>query len=182
MSDMERLYLADLRDRLTKLQATAERAIAQTSDAHFRSAPDPETNSIAITVKHVAGNLRSRFSGFLVTDGEKPDRARDGEFILSPDDTREGLMSRWAEGWGLLDETLDSLEPGDLVRTVQIRREAHSVVGALNRNFGHLAYHVGQIVQLAKHYTGPTWQTLTIPRAAPAPASSSQSHPATRPG
>lgn len=172
MNEIGRLYLADLRDRLAKLRETAERAIAQTSGEHFVAAPDAGTNSIAITVKHVAGNLRSRFTGFMVTDGEKPDRNRDGEFELTPDDTRDALLARWAEGWRLLITALDSLQPEDLPRTLQIRREPHSVIGALNRNFGHLAYHVGQIVLLAKHYAGPAWQTLTIPRAAPRAAPS----------
>lgn len=159
-------YLSDMRERLAALRETAERAIAQVSDADFTAAPDPETNSIAITVKHVAGNLRSRFTGFGESDGEKPDRDRDGEFILAPGDSRERLMARWTEGWGLLLGALDALGADDLSRTVAIRGVPHTIVGALNRNLSHLAYHVGQVVQLAKHYAGPSWQTLTIPRGA----------------
>jgi hypothetical protein len=159
-------YLADMRERLTALRATAERAIAQVANGDFAAAPDPETNSIAITVKHVAGNLRSRFTGFGQADGEKPDRDRDGEFLLAAGDTREALMARWAEGWTLLVAAVESLDPGDLTRIVTIRGQPHNIVGALNRNLSHLAYHVGQIVQLARHHAGPAWQTLTIPRGA----------------
>ena len=165
-ADVGATYLADMRERLTALRDTAERALAQVSDERFASAPDPETNSIAITVKHVAGNLRSRFTGFGQSDGEKPDRDRDGEFILREGDTRDALMARWSEGWVLLLAAVDSLGPGDLVRTVTIRGQPHSVLGALNRNLSHLAYHVGQIVQLARHYAGSGWRTLTIPRGA----------------
>ena len=164
--DAGAVYLADMRERLTALRDTAERAIAQVSDGSFAAAPDPETNSIAITVKHVAGNLRSRFTGFGRSDGEKPDRDRDGEFILAAGDSRDALMARWAEGWTLLLGAVDSLEPGDLTRTVTIRGQPHTVLGALNRNLSHLAFHVGQIVQLARHYAGPEWRTLTIPRGA----------------
>lgn len=165
-ADPGRAYLADMRERVTALRETAERAIAQVSDTDFAAAPDPETNSIAITVKHVAGNLRSRFTRFGESDGEKPDRDRDGEFILAPGDSRELLMARWAEGWALLLGAIDSLGPDVLSRTVTIRGVPHTIVGALNRNLSHLAYHAGQIVQLAKHYAGPSWQTLTIPRGA----------------
>jgi hypothetical protein len=167
MPDLAELYLADLRERFTKLRDTAERAVAQTSDAHLVAAPDAETNSIAVTLKHVGGNLRSRFTDFLTTDGEKPGRDRDAEFVIGPADTRESLLAGWAAGWDLLLGTVDRLRADDLVRTVHIRGEPHSVVGALDRSLVHLAYHVGQIVQLAKHHAGPSWRTLTIPRAAP---------------
>jgi hypothetical protein len=158
--------LADMRGRVAALRETAERAIAQVSDDAFAASPDPGTNSIAITVKHVAGNLRSRFTGFGASDGEKPDRDRDGEFMLKPDDTRERLTASWHQGWDALFRAMDALGPRDLTRTVTIRGVPHTVIGALNRNLSHAAYHVGQIVLLAKHYAGPSWQTLTIPRGA----------------
>ncbi len=166
MSDLAQTYLTDMRLRLEKLRSTAEAAIAQCSDASFTASPDSETNSIALTVKHIAGNLQSRFTDFIVTDGEKPDRHRDNEFILMPRDTREALMQRWSNSWDLMLRAVEALTPDDLERTLTIRREPHTVVAALNRNLVHLAYHVGQIVQLAKHYAGPAWHTLTIARGA----------------
>jgi hypothetical protein len=164
MADFRQQYLSDIGNQFAKLRTTAEQAMGQVGDGDFVRPLDPENNSIALTVKHVAGNLRSRCTDFLTTDGEKPDRDRDDEFILQPGDTRAELMKRWASGWDLLAATVNTLTPDDLVRTVYIRREPHSVTGALNRHIGHLAYHVGQIVQLAKHWAGPEWRTLTIPR------------------
>jgi len=166
MSDLATTYLTDMLLRLAKLRSTAEGAISQCSDASFTASPDAETNSIALTVKHIAGNLQSRFTDFIATDGEKPDRHRDNEFILMPRDTREALMQRWGESWDLLLRAVKALAPEDLDRTLTIRGEPHSVVAALNRNLAHLAYHIGQIVQLAKHYAGPEWRTLTIARGA----------------
>jgi hypothetical protein len=166
MPDLSTIYLTDMRLRLVKLRTTAEAAIAQCSDASFAASPDAETNSIALTVKHIAGNLRSRFSNFNVSDGEKPDRHRDNEFILMPRDTREALLQRWSESWDLMLHAVAALTPEDLGRTLTIRGEPHTVVSALNRNLVHLAYHAGQIVQLAKHYAGPEWRTLTIARGA----------------
>jgi hypothetical protein len=166
MPDLASTYLTDVRLRLEKLRATAEGAVAQCSDASFTASPDAETNSIALTIKHIAGNLNSRFSEFIVSDGEKPDRHRDDEFILMPRDTREALMQRWSDAWDLMLRAVVALTPGDLERTLTIRGEQHTVVAALNRNLVHLAYHIGQIVQLAKHYAGPGWRTLTIARGA----------------
>jgi hypothetical protein len=164
MTDVRDHYLTDMRSQFAKLRSTAERAMAQVSDADFLRALDQENNSIAITVKHIAGNLRARCTDFLTADGEKPDRDRDGEFVLEPGDTRIRLMSQWQSGWDLLDATVGALSPADVERTVTIRAEPHTVVQALNRNLGHLAYHTGQIVQLAKHWVGSDWRTLTIPR------------------
>ncbi|HET7469157.1 MAG TPA: DUF1572 family protein [Gemmatimonadales bacterium] len=164
MTDVRDHYLTDMRSHFAKLRGTAERAMAQVSDADFTRSLDQENNSIAITVKHIAGNLRSRCTDFLTADGEKPDRDRDGEFLLEPGDTRTRLMSQWQAGWDLLDATVAALSAGDVERTVTIRAEAHTVLQALNRNLGHLAYHTGQIVQLAKHWVGSDWRTLTIPR------------------
>jgi Protein of unknown function (DUF1572) len=164
MTDFRDHYLTDLRSQFAKLRTTAERAMAQVSDSDFTRPLDAENNSIAITVKHIAGNLRSRCTDFLTSDGEKPDRDRDGEFVLEPGDTRAGLMSQWQASWDLLDATVGGLSAEDVDRTVYIRAEPHTVGQALHRNLGHLAYHTGQIVQLAKHWAGSDWRTLTIAR------------------
>jgi len=164
MTDFRDHYLADMRSQLVKLRSAAERAMAQVSDHDFARLLDEENNSIAITVKHIAGNLRSRCSDFLTSDGEKPDRDRDGEFVVGPSDTRSGLMSQWQAGWDLLDGAVGALSAADVERTVYIRAEPHTVIQALNRHLGHLAYHTGQIVLLAKHWAGSEWRTLTIPR------------------
>lgn len=138
--------------------------MAQVSDDDFAKLLDEENNSIAVTVKHISGNLRSRCTDFLTSDGEKPDRERDGEFVLEPRDTRARLMSEWAMAWDLLATTVEALRSEDVQRTVYIRAEPHTVGQALNRHLSHLAYHVGQIVLLAKHWAGANWQTLTISR------------------
>ena len=164
MADLGERYLSEIATQFAKLRSTAEQAMAQVGDQDFPRVLDPESNSIAIIVKHIAGNLRSRCTDFLTSDGEKPDRNRDGEFELHPQDTRAALLMGWAAGWDLLAATVAGLKPGDLQRTVYIRREPHTVLQALNRHLGHLAYHVGQIVQLARHWVGPNWRTLTIPR------------------
>jgi hypothetical protein len=164
MSDFRHDYLADIRAQLARLRSAAERAMAQVGDHDFAKVLDTDANSIAVIVKHVAGNLRSRCTNFLTSDGEKPDRDRDGEFELRPNDTRTSLLNEWATAWDLLGATVEGLSPDDLQRTIHIRDEPHTVVQALNRHLGHLAYHVGQIVLLAKHWTGGEWQTLTIPR------------------
>lgn len=138
--------------------------MAQVGDEDFGKVPDPENNSIAIIVKHVSGNLRSRCTDWFTSDGEKPDRDRDGEFVLHPGDTRAHLLNEWASAWDLLAAAVEALEPDDLQRTLYIRAEPHTVGQALNRHLGHLAYHTGQIALLAKHWAGSEWKTLTIPR------------------
>jgi len=142
----------------------AEGALAQVADEALHVALGPEENSIAVLVQHVAGNQLSRWTDFLTTDGEKPDRGRDAEFE-EQGLSRAALMRRWEEGWGRLFATLDSLGPDDLARTVTIRGEPHTVVKALLRQVSHYAYHVGQIVQLARHLAGERWMSLSIPRA-----------------
>src|SRR3954466_14053847 len=127
MPDFREQYLGDMRSQLAKLRSTAERAIAQVRDDDFARLLDGENNSIAITVKHIGGNLRSRCTDFLTSDGEKPDRDRDGEFVLLPRDTRARLMSEWDAGWDLLAATVESLRPEDLQRSVYIRAEPHTV-------------------------------------------------------
>jgi len=138
-------------------------AIAQVADEQLFASPDPETNSIAITMKHMAGNMRSRWRDFLTTDGEKPDRRRDTEFE-DPPATREALMATWEAGWNHVFGALEPLSDADLNRQVTIRGEPHSVMQAINRQMAHYAYHIGQVVQLAKHYGHADWRSLTVPR------------------
>ncbi len=146
-----------------RLKSQADRAVAQIDDRALFARLDEESNSIAIVMKHVAGNLKARWTDFLTTDGEKPDRNRDAEFE-DGGDTRAGVVGLWEDGWRRLFSTLDSLTPADLSRTVAIRGEAHTVPHAIVRNLSHTASHVGQIVLLAKHFAGPRWQTLSIPK------------------
>jgi hypothetical protein len=142
-----------------------ERAIAQVeSDEDLTRQIDPESNSIAIIVKHIAGNLRSRFRDFLASDGEKPDRNRDGEFELTGRASREEILRWWNEGWATVLQAVDSLTPADLERTVHIRGEGFLVVEALNRSVAHTASHVGQIVYLARHLASSSWKSLSIPK------------------
>jgi hypothetical protein len=157
-------YLADIRVQFEKLKAQAERALAQVSDDQLHATLDPESNSLAVLVRHMAGNLRSRFTDFLTADGEKPDRNRDGEFEVDRPWTRAGLMADWESGWAALFATLSSLEPEDVLRDVSIRGERMTALQALNRALAHHASHVGQIVFLAKHLSGPAWRTLSLPR------------------
>jgi uncharacterized damage-inducible protein DinB len=140
-----------------------ERAMAQCPDEALFTILDAESNSIAIIVKHMAGNMRSRWTDFLTTDGEKPDRNRDTEFE-EPPKTRAELMALWERGWKCVFDALEPLTEGDLARKVTIRTEPHSVMQAINRQVAHYSYHVGQIVFLAKHLAGSKWQTLTVPK------------------
>lgn len=149
---------------LQKLKQRADRAVAQVpSEDLFRKLGE-ESNAIAHIMKHLSGNLRARWADFLTTDGEKSDRNRDAEFETEPTDTRESLTERWETGWRCLFDALQKLGPEDLERIVQIRGEPHSVLQAIHRTMTHCANHVGQIILLAKHFTGSRWQTITIPR------------------
>lgn len=141
----------------------ADRAIEQVSDEHLRIPLDEHTNSIAVVMKHVAGNLLSRWTDFLTTDGEKPARNRDDEFVDTFRDRGE-VLEYWERGWARLFATLEGLTDSDFAKTVEIRGEPHSVPLAMSRSLGHTCYHVGQIVQLARHHVGDEWTTLTIPR------------------
>lgn len=161
---IERHYLDDTLQQLRKLKAQAEKAVAQIDDEQIVALLDPDANSIAVIMKHMAGNMRSRWTGFLTSDGEKPDRDRDSEFELTGSDSRPQLMAVWEDGWARMFDAIGSLSEADLTRTVQIRGERHSVVEAINRQVTHYAAHVGQIVLLAKHYAGPKWRTLSIPK------------------
>jgi hypothetical protein len=138
--------------------------MAQLEDKDFFVSLDPESNSVAALVKHIAGNARSRFTDFLSSDGEKPDRFRDQEFEVSAKTTRAEVLGWWEQAWTHVFSALDSLQPEDVQRTVTIRNEPHTVMQALNRALAHYAQHTGQIVFLAKHLRSSRWQTLSIPR------------------
>lgn len=161
---MRETYIADIVRAYRNYRTLAEKAIAQISDDQLTIALHPDGNSIAVLMQHVGGNLRSRFSDFLVADGEKPDRNRDAEFEPPAASDREALMARWNEGWATAMHAVESLTPADMDRTVRIRGEAFLVPEALSRSVTHTAYHVGQIVLLAKHFAGPLWATLSIPK------------------
>lgn len=156
-------YLADSIALFRQYKKLAEKAIEQVTDEQLLIMMDPEMNSIAQTVKHMTGNMRSRWMDFLHSDGEKPDRNRDSEFV-DPPATRESLLALWEEGWRLVFQALEPLTDADLGRKVFIRGEAHSVMQAINRQIAHYAYHCGQIVLLAKHFRSQEWKSLTIPR------------------
>jgi hypothetical protein len=156
-------YRATLRASFEGLKRQAEQALAQIGDDDMGRRLDPETNSLSVLVRHVGGNLRSRFRDFLASDGEKPDRHRDLEFEDAAGG-READMRVWDAGWSELFRALDGLGDADLMTRVEIRGEPHSVVEALERSALHTAGHVGQVVMLAKHLAGSGWRTLSIPR------------------
>jgi hypothetical protein len=157
-------YLEEARRQLRGWKRTAEGALAQLKDDEFFIALDAESNSIAVIMKHIAGNMRSRFTDFLTTDGEKPDRHRDQEFEMTSGTTRADVMRWWEESWARVFATLDTLKPEDVMRTVPIRGEPHTVLQAINRQLAHYAHHIGQIVFLAKHFRASEWKTLSIAR------------------
>ena len=164
MTDIGSHYLDEARRQFRGHKRMAESAMAQLRDEDFFVTLDPESNSIAILVKHLAGNMRSRFTDFLTTDGEKPDRFRDREFELGPATTRAEVMKWWEGGWNVVLATIESLKPEDVMRTVTVRGEPHTVLQAINRQIAHYAQHTGQIVFLAKHLRSKEWKTLSIPR------------------
>ena len=156
-------YIEDSLTLFHYYKKLAERAMEQLTDEQLFALLDEEANSIAIIVKHMAGNMRSRWTDFLTSDGEKPDRDRDGEFV-DPPATRKALLDLWEDGWARLFAALEPLAEADLGRTVTIRGEPHSVLQAVNRQVAHYANHVGQIVMLAKHFAHDHWQSLSVPR------------------
>ena len=156
-------FLADALTLFRYYRKMGERAMEQATDEQLFAALDPEANSIAIIVKHMAGNMRSRWTDFLTSDGEKPGRHRDTEFE-NPPATREAVMALWQAGWDCVFGALEPLTEADMGRRVAIRGEAHSVMQAINRQLGHYACHVGQIVLLAKHYQYDKWRSLSVPR------------------
>lgn len=160
----EQSYIDDCLYQLRKLKTQAERAIVQIKDKQLFLVLDPESNSIAIIMKHMAGNMRSRWTDFLISDGEKPNRNRDAEFETRDSETRKEVLADWEDGWACALRAISDLKPDDLGKTITIRGEAHSVLQAINRQLTHYAAHVGQIVFLAKHYAGSDWKSLSIPR------------------
>src|SRR5436309_15862827 len=156
-------YLKDSLSLFRFYKKLAEGAMDQVSDEQLFTALDEEMNSIAIIVKHMAGNMRSRWTDFLTSDGEKPDRNRDSEFVAPPT-TRPDLMRLWNECWDIVFRALEPLSDSDLTRAVTIRGEPHSVMQAINRQVAHYAYHCGQIVFLAKHFQNKQWKSLSVPR------------------
>lgn len=157
-------YLEEIRRQFRGYKRLGEGAIAQLKDEELFHALDAEANSVAVIIKHLAGNMRSRFSDFLTSDGEKPDRHRDQEFELNSTPTREELMRWWEDGWSHVFAAIALLRPEDVMRKVPIRGEPHTVLQAFNRQLAHYAYHIGQIVFLAKHARSRDWKSLSIPR------------------
>lgn len=156
--------LENVTDQMRRMRTLAEGAVAQVSDEDLFRLIDSESNTIAIVMRHIAGNLRSRFTDFLSLDGEKPDRNRDGEFEVPPGTTRETVLGDWNLGFSRLESALAELKPADLMRDVHIRGERMTAMEALHRALAHVSMHVGQIVMLAKHMRGSNWRTLSIPR------------------
>ena len=164
MNEIGQHYLEDALRTFRDYKKLAERAFAQTSDEDFFRTIDDESNSIAVIIKHIAGNMLSRWTDFLTTDGEKPDRNRDMEFVMLPETTKDEMLAYWEKGWKCTFEALEPLTPDDLMRTVRIRAEDHTVVQAINRQIAHYANHIGQIVYLAKHFKSSEWQSLSVPK------------------
>jgi hypothetical protein len=165
IADLAAHYLDEAHRQMRGHKRLAEGAMAQLKDAELFMTLDPESNSIAVIVKHMAGNMRSRFTDFLTSDGEKPDRHRDQEFELNPaTTTRADLTKWWEDGWGRVFAAIEALKPDDVMRKVTIRGEPHTVLQAINRQIAHYAQHTGQIVFMAKHIRSGKWKTLSIPR------------------
>ena len=162
--DIATHYLDEVRRQFRGHKRLAEGAMAQLKDEELFTTLDPESNSIAILVKHLGGNMRSRFTDFLTTDGEKPGRNRDQEFEMTSATTRADVMRWWEEGWARVFAAIEALKPEDVMRTVTIRGEPHTVMQAINRQIAHYAQHTGQIVFLAKHFRSGEWKTLSVPR------------------
>jgi hypothetical protein len=157
-------YLANSIATLREYKQLAEKAVAQVSDEEFFAALDAESNSIAVIMKHIAGNMISRWTDFLTSDGEKPDRNRDAEFEMTPHTTRAEIAAYWERGWAAVFTAVEPLTVEDFDRKTLIRGEPHTIVQAINRQLTHYAYHIGQIVFLAKHFRSAEWQSLSVPR------------------
>ncbi|MGI9166817.1 MAG: DUF1572 family protein [Pyrinomonadaceae bacterium] len=157
-------YLSDALANFRAYRKLAEKALDQLNHEELFIAIDEESNSIAVIMKHMAGNMLSRWTDFLTTDGEKPDRNRDLEFVIEPHTTKEGLVAYWEKGWDAVFTAIESLRPDDFEKKVMIRGEEHTIVQAINRQMTHYAYHIGQIVFLAKHFRSHEWRSLSIPK------------------
>jgi hypothetical protein len=169
-SDMRAAYLQDVLRQFRMFKGYVDKALPRIADEHLHTALDAHSNSIAVIMKHVAGNLRSRYRDFLTADGEKPDRHRDLEFEMTGSESRDAIVKHWEEGWATALGSVEALAPEDLERTVHIRGEGFLVIEALNRSVAHAASHVGQIVYLARHFAGDNWTSLTIPKGGSATA------------
>ena len=156
-------YLDDVTHSIRKHKVMAERAFGQLDDGAFFQKPAAECNSVAVVVKHLAGNLTARWTDFLTTDGEKPWRDRDAEFVIAPEDTRANLLAAWEKGFQALLQTLETLQEGDFTKQVMIRGEPHTVAQAIQRSLTHTVYHIGQIIYIAKMLKTADWQWITIP-------------------
>jgi hypothetical protein len=157
-------YLADALSSLRAYKKLADKAIAQTKDNELFVKLDDESNSIAVVMKHMAGNMISRWKDFLDTDGEKPDRNRDMEFVIEASTTKDDVLAYWERGWKCVFEAIEPLTPADFERKVMIRGQEHTIVQAINRQLMHYSYHIGQVVYLAKHFRSSEWESLSIPR------------------
>ncbi|HKR58395.1 MAG TPA: DUF1572 family protein [Pyrinomonadaceae bacterium] len=164
MSDITQHYLDDTLASFRAYKKLADKALAQLQDEEYFIALDEESNSIAVIMKHMAGNMISRWTDFLTTDGEKPDRNRDMEFVIEPKTSKAELLAYWERGWNCVNNALAQLQTADFDRQVLIRGEPHTIVQAINRQMTHYAYHIGQLVFLAKHFRSSNWQSLSIPR------------------
>lgn len=163
MNDIGRVFLQETLGRLRREKSLGDRALEQIPDDALHAQPNQESNSIALIVKHLSGNMVSRWTDFLTTDGEKPDRQRDTEFV-DDDASRALVLERWEHGWACMLGAIEALTPDDLLKTVTIRGEPISVINAIQRQVTHVPYHVGQIVYLAKMFKGEGWKSLSIPR------------------
>ncbi len=162
--DLIKDYLKEALANFRSYKKLAERAIEQVEDKEFFVTLDEEGNSIAVIIKHMTGNMFSRWTDFLTTDGEKPERHRDMEFVITPETTRDELMTRWEQGWKCVFEAIEPLRPEDFDKKIYIRGEEHSIIEAINRQLTHYSSHIGQIIFLAKHLRSEQWNTLSIPR------------------
>ncbi len=162
--ELIRDYLYDALANFHAYKKLAEKALAQLTNDEFFITIDEESNSIAVIMKHIAGNMLSRWTDFLTTDGEKPDRNRDLEFVVEPQMVKEDLVAYWEKGWNAVFTALEPLRPDDFEKKIMIRGEEHTVVGAINRQMTHYAYHIGQIIFLAKHFRSTEWKSLSIPK------------------
>jgi hypothetical protein len=157
-------YLEDSIASLRAYKKMADKALAQLNEDEFFITLDAEANSVAVIMKHMAGNMFSRWTDFLTTDGEKPDRNRDMEFVIDPKKGKDEVVAYWEQGWQRVFEALEPLTAEDLGKTILIRGEEHTVIQAINRQLMHYANHIGQIVFLAKHFRSSEWKSLSIPR------------------
>lgn len=164
MSETAQDYLKDSLASFRAYKKLAEKALSQLQDEELFVAIDEESNSVAVIMKHITGNMLSRWTDFLTSDGEKPNRQRDMEFVIEPQTTKAEVLAYWEKGWKCLFAAIEPLQPDDCEKHVMIRGEDHTVLQAINRQMTHYAYHIGQIVFLAKHFRSAEWQFLSIPR------------------